>query len=245
MKKKFLQYFNKGGKIVRYFFLIILFIVTIFTFGLSAPYFSDIATSISLPIWMITKNEVVVYDINNTNIESLQILVQALKKENTELKELLGRSDIANRKTILATILVRPNQSPYDTIILDVGRNENIEINDKVLAQGDVVLGEIISVSDKTSKVRLFSSPGIETVVSVGEENITLTAIGNGGSNYIIESPREIEIKEGELITIAGPSIYILGVIGEIFSDPAESFKSILFKSPVNIQQLKWVFVEI
>ena len=45
-----------------------------------------------------------------------------LLKENKELKAILGR--VSNQRAILATVLSRPNNSPYDTLIIDIGKDK-------------------------------------------------------------------------------------------------------------------------
>jgi hypothetical protein len=243
MKKDFLQY-SKRKNIIGYFLFLALLVIGGFLLSVLIPHLSEVVASISTPIWKIVKSEDI-GDIKKTNIEPLQILVEALKKENSELKELLGR-DMSNKNdSVIATILARPNQNPYDIFILDIGRRNGVKIGDIVLAEGEVVLGEIISISETTSKARLFSTPEIETQVTVGADNINITAIGMGGGNFTIRLPREAKVEIGDPVIILGSKVRILGAVGEIFSDPADPFKNILFTSPFNIQQLKWVFVDI
>lgn len=89
-------------------------------------------------------------------INSKLLLSQILLRENNELKTLLGRKE-ENQKFILANVLAKPNLSPYDSLILDVGEGYGIKKGDKVIVNNNVVIGELEDVYLKTSKVRLFS----------------------------------------------------------------------------------------
>lgn len=68
-------------------------------------------------------------------------------------------------------------------------------------------------------------------------------AIGIGGGNFRLEVPREMDVKEGESITIPSISPNIFGIVEKIEYKEADSFQTILFKSPVNTGELKWVEV--
>ena len=66
---------------------------------------------------------------------------EVYKRENENLKSLLLGRD-SGEKRILANIMAKPNHSLYDTLLLDVGTQNDIAIGDKVLAE-KFVLGTI------------------------------------------------------------------------------------------------------
>ncbi len=86
--------------------------------------------------------------------------------ENFKIKEILGRK---NEKTdmILASILSKPNQSPYDTLVIDLGLKDNITAGQKVFALGNIPIGRVAEVYFNSSKIVLFSSPGEKTEVVI------------------------------------------------------------------------------
>ena len=81
-----------------------------------------------------------------------------LLKENKELKAILGR--VSNQRAILATVLSRPNNSPYDTLIIDIGKDKGIEKGDKVLVAGEIVVGTVGEVYARSSKSGTVFFPG-------------------------------------------------------------------------------------
>jgi len=175
-------------------------------------------------------------------IASVKLLDRNLLfEENIELKELLGRD--VTEQTVFATVLTKPNRSLYDTLIIDVGKNAGIVKGDKVLYGGTIVIGKIVEVLKNSSKVLLLSSPREVVDVIVGNNNIETLAYGRGGGVFELELPRDTEVKIGDVIAIPGIISRVLGTVEHIETKPSNPFKTILFKGPVNIFELKWVEV--
>ncbi len=175
-------------------------------------------------------------------IASVKLLDRNLLfEENIELKELLGRE--VTEQTVFATVLTKPNRSLYDTIIIDVGKNAGVIEGDMVLYGGTIVIGKIIEVLKGSSKVLLISSPGEEIDVVVGGNNIETMAYGRGGGVFELELPRDTKVVIGDVVAVPGIVSRILGTVEHIETKPSNPFKTILFKGPVNIFELKWVEV--
>lgn len=166
---------------------------------------------------------------------------ELLFKENKELKEILNRN--IQREIILGTVLARPNQSLYDTLIIDIGYADSVERGDLVLVSGEVIIGKIIRVYKNSSVVELFSSSGKRNNVLIGDKHTSAIAKGRGGMNFSIELPRDVEIKEGDIVQAPDINMQVLGEVEFINKDVSSPFQTILFTSPVNIQQLRWVEV--
>jgi len=166
-----------------------------------------------------------------------------LFEENIELKELLGRE--VTEQTVFATVLTKPNRSLYDTLIIDVGENAGVIEGDRVLYGGTIVIGKIVEVFKGSSKVLLISSPGEEIDVMVGGSNIETMAYGRGGGVFELELPRDTDVVVGDVVAVPGIISRILGTVEHIETKPSNPFKTILFKGPVNIFELKWVEVVI
>lgn len=174
-------------------------------------------------------------------IEYFTISFEAAKKENSELKRLLGR--VEGRDTILAAVLSRPRTSPYDTLVIDIGSTDNIHVGDLVIAFGDYVVGFISKVYTHNAQVTLFSAPGIKTNVLIGEENRVASAEGRGGGNFIAELPRDVNISEGDVVILADITTQIFSVVESISHTSVDAFQVIRFKNPVNLFTLTWVQV--
>ncbi|MEY2664488.1 MAG: hypothetical protein RIT04_296 [Candidatus Parcubacteria bacterium] len=173
---------------------------------------------------------------------SAEAQISELTQENTELKELLGRTVVKN--PILATIIRNSQGTPYDTMIVDVGTEQGITVGSLVYALGSVPIGKVIEVHDTFSKVSLFSYAGQKFDVILGKKNITATATARGGSTFEITLPRDTEIVEGDPVSI--PSIIpgVFGTVASIILSPSQAFSTIVFTMPVNIRELRWVEIE-
>ena len=164
--------------------------------------------------------------------------------ENNQMKEILGRK---NEKVsmVLAAILEKPNQSPYDTLVIDTGTREGVKVGETVFALGNVPIGRIAEVYSSTSKVILFSSPGEKKeVVISGSKSAFFQLVGRGGGNFETILPRDFSIDKGTEASLPGITPYVVGVVQTIISDPRDAFTKALLTSPVNIFELKFVEIK-
>ena len=182
--------------------------------------------------------------------------------DNASIKEILGRKD-PKIPMILSAILSKPNQSPYDTLVVDVGASGGIKIGDTVFALGhsqtgealgDVPIGSIAETYSDSSKVILFSNAGEKTQVVVENKpvsagtgpskNVFMEIVGRGGGNFEMIIPRDFILTAGDQVVLPGLTPYVVGIVETIISDPRDPFIKALLTSPVNVQELKFVEVE-
>ncbi len=164
-----------------------------------------------------------------------------LYHENVILKEHLGRYE-KEPERIFAVVLAKPDMTPYDTLIIDVGKDDDISVGDLIVVE-NVVLGEVAETYQTSSKVRLYSSHGERVTVFIGDNAIGAEAQGLGGGNFEIELPRNVDVFVGDSIYIPEFHPQILGIVEHISSDPNDTFERILFRSPVNLFSLRFVDV--
>jgi len=62
-----------------------------------------------------------------------------------------------------------------------------------------------------------------------------------GGGNFEVKLPRGVDIREGDVISFPAINTQIVGVVEKIKVKAADPFQTILFKSPVNIYELRFV----
>lgn len=188
--------------------------------------------------------------LNNKNLELKDILkesnyrlleMELVKDENKRLRESLGMTNYFE-KSVLSYVLSKPNKTPYDSLILDSGISEGVRVGDIVRFGESVVIGEIVGVEEKTSKARLFSTPGIQSEVVIGG-SLATTAVGYGGGNFLIELPRDIIVKEGMSVHLSNFPRTLLGFIEAIEKNSQDSFQKVFIGSPVNINDIDLVFI--
>jgi rod shape-determining protein MreC len=167
-----------------------------------------------------------------------------LQEENDNLKDILGRSD-KEKTIVLSMILAKPNRTPYDTLIIDRGSDDGIKIDDKVFAGGDILIGSIESVSKDSAKVLMYSTPGNISQVIYGNTGKYFNAHGSGNGTMEVDISRDIEVVEGDMFFYPGLDNTLVGLAKKIEFDPRDTFKKVMIKSPINIQEEKWVEVRI
>lgn len=178
-------------------------------------------------------------------LDGTQALLQTLdayKKENETLKNMLGRE--SQNKRVVSAILAKPNQSLYDTLVLDVGEKQGVMVGNQVMS-GDFVIGVVREVYSGYSKAVLFSSPGEMINVLIGDSNISAQAQGLGGGNFSVKLPKEISVANGDLIRMPGINQKFFGTVSDVLRTAQNSFEFILFSLPININSISWVEVEI
>jgi cell shape-determining protein MreC len=163
--------------------------------------------------------------------------------DDASIKEILNRK---NTKTsmILSAILAKPNQSIYDTLIIDAGTLQGIKVGNIVFALGDVPVGRIDTVYENSSKVILFSNPGETTEGVISGKNIFMQLVGRGGGNFEMIMPKDFTMQKGDQVVMPGINPYVLAIAQTVISDPRDPFNKMLLTSPVNIQEQKFVKVE-
>lgn len=168
----------------------------------------------------------------------------AVRKENESLKALMARLR-PETHTVLAAILAKPNVTPYDTLVIDRGSADGIHIDNRVFAAGDVLIGTIESVDAHTSKVLMYSTPGNISQVIYGDTGKYFNARGAGNGAMEVDVSREVDVKVGDMFFYPGLDNTVVGIVRKVDFDPRDSFKNVILKSPVNIQEERWVEVRI
>lgn len=190
---------------------------------------------------LIAENEDLKNQIEEVKINALDRGI--LLDENLKLKEILSRTK-EDRNLILGVILSKPNQSPYDTLIVDAGENLGVKKGSRVFALGNILIGEVADVYGASSNIKLFSTSGETLKVIVDGTGIYAEAAGRGGGNFEITLPRDVTVVNGATLSIPGISSQLVATVEQIISDPRDPFQKILAISPVNVQELKFVEIE-
>ncbi len=178
-------------------------------------------------------------DFNNARNANYDSIVA----DNASIKEILSRKD-SKTPMILSAILAKPNQSVYDTLLVDIGTLQGVKVGDTVFALGNVPIGRVDTVYDNSSKVILFSNPGETTEGVVSGKNVFMQLVGRGGGNFEMIMPKDFTMQKGDQVVLPGINPYVLGIVQTIIFDPRDPFNKALLTSPVNIQEQKFVEVE-
>jgi len=164
--------------------------------------------------------------------------------ENEKLKETLGRKK-EGQNLLLSSILSKPNQSAYDTLLIDRGTNHGVQVGQNVFASGSIPIGRVSEAYNNSATIVLYSSSGESTPAIVSGKDIFIDAVGRGGGSFEVLLPRDLVVDMGTEVTLPGVTPRVLGVIEKVVSSPRDAFQKVLMTSPVNLFELKFVEVEI
>ncbi len=240
------------GKLI---FVVILFVFCVIFFS----YFDKSLIRGATPIWVIENSFVQ----GLTNVFRLVRSKQSLIRENEMLKSKVASSELAlsvyggiesqnnllletlgrgqKNDYIKASIIARPPKTFFDSIIVDVGENSNIRIDDKVLAPEGAIIGVVSEVFPKNSKIKLFTTSGEITPAYLERESTPVDLKGLGGGVFEASVPRDTKAVMGDRVLSAHIRGELMGVIEEIEMSPTDSFKKLMIRSAVNIFKMHFV----
>lgn len=178
----------------------------------------------------------------NTELENEAILLESVRKENEELKIILSRPD--KKSYILGSIISRPPQSPYDMIVVDAGSDNGVKQGMKAVAYGSILIGHVAEVFPSASKIKLVSYSGEETNLIIENAKISAIGLGLGGGNIEVKIPSSVKVDSGDKINTEGTSHYLLGTADKIEADALNPFQKIIFRMPVNLNELQKIGIE-
>ena len=168
---------------------------------------------------------------------------QALLQKMNALGALLGSSaaSLQNTSGILAGVVARPPESPYDTLVLSAGKSAGVTRGMEAYGPGDVPLGVVETVFDNFSRVTLFSAPGITTYGWIGPSAIPLTIRGAGAGALNASLARSAGIVVGDTVFAPGPGMLPIGSVARIDSDPSSPAVTLRIVPVLNPFSITWV----
>jgi len=169
-----------------------------------------------------------------------QSTIAGLEAENQALRS-LHNATATDR--VLAGVIARPNQTPYDVLILDRGSDHGIVPQAPVFAASTTVIGYTTRVFAQTSIVELITSPQVRTSVYVYGPNIYTNAEGIGGGVLRVGVPQGIPLSEGDVVVVPSVELGIFGRITTIESEPTSPEQFGYVTTEVPIQSLRLVTV--
>jgi len=177
--------------------------------------------------------------IQDLELESLR--TEMIRKENEDLKTSLGR--LSSEPSVLASVVLRPDRTLYNSLVIDTGSKQGVKIGDIVLAYGSVAIGRVVDVRENISHVEVFSQSNSTSVFNHLPTNTHVDIMGRGGSAFEFTIQRDVEVAEGDILALPGTRGYITGLVEKISFNPTDPFQTVFGRSVVNINELRFVEV--
>ncbi|HUY62210.1 MAG TPA: rod shape-determining protein MreC [Candidatus Paceibacterota bacterium] len=165
---------------------------------------------------------------------------QALLEENANLTALLGTAP-APKKGILAGVLARPPESPYDTLVVAAGADAGVTRGMEAFGAGGVPLGVVTTVHTDVARVTLFSAPDMITGGWAGSTSVPITIRGAGAGALDASIQRSAGIAAGDTVFVPGPGMLPIGIVARIDGDPSAPTVTLRIQPMTNVFSLVWV----
>ena len=184
------------------------------------------------------------YAEENQDPQYLNAKIASLESENEGLKNFLGANDGVNVKRpkgSLFSVAQRPPFSPFDTIVVNGGSDNGIQVDDLAFASADVLVGYVTAVFPSTSIVTLYSSSGQRQEVYAGTSSEAVASEGRGGGNFYIKVPSETKITVGDPIIWPSMQNILIGVVNKVDAVSGDAFSYVFFRSLIPIYSIRYV----
>ncbi len=173
----------------------------------------------------------------------------SLKRENTRLRKALEIEDQANIETYISAQVLKNMDSNYlrRSVVLNKGSESEVSEGYAVIHNG-FVIGEIVEVNARTSRMRLITDPESKIAVRVNNE---------AESKGVLKSPFGIELQidlvpQAESVSV-GTRVFTSGIdglparlpIGRIarVDSSQTQYHDIGLETPIDFQKLREVFI--
>lgn len=141
----------------------------------------------------------------NLELRTQALMIQQLRSDNQELRELLGAQQAQELDVVYAE-LVKISLDPYShRVVINRGSNDAIAIGQAVMdAQG--VFGQVERVSAGGAEVILISDPNHALPVSIQRTGMRTLAYGTGNPNRLVlpDLPLNTDIQADDVIVTSG-----------------------------------------
>ena len=183
-----------------------------------------------------------------SEFKSKDISSEITQYENKELKELIN-DYVSSSNKILAKIIVDHDSPFLKSIIINKGSKDNIKIGTNIYDQSYLV-GRVIEVNYKTSRVLLLSDLNSNVPVTIAPENIQAIITGSGDDyadiKYIKQGISDQFSEESIVYSSGTGAIFKSGIpIGKIKIVENDQIKKFYVDFYSDFSQLKYVFAEI
>lgn len=179
-----------------------------------------------------------------------QDLVQSNQgmRENEALRKELGFVKNSKTEMLPCTVLSQNSFGLTDSLVLNCGFNDGVSQGQAVISQGYLV-GKVVYTSKSESTVLLATAADFSTDAKISQTNSTAIVKGSFGSGLILDQVMQSsDLQKGWLVVTAGinqavPKNILIGEVSDIISSNNDLFKKAALISPVDFNNLEFVFV--
>jgi cell shape-determining protein MreC len=172
----------------------------------------------------------------NTDLKLRALTADAVSQEFEEFK---SQFEPRAEDEQPVKVILRPPFVPFDIIRLSGNLEQYAE--GSLVFYKSVVIGSLVEKTGRYGSVELYSTPGKITPASVKGQQFE--AKGLGGGRYLIEVPKDMDVKEGDPVLFPSEQVLLLGVVGQLESNEEDLFKKVFFNLPTPLDSMQYVTI--
>jgi cell shape-determining protein MreC len=180
-----------------------------------------------------------------TVLESKAAQQVLLQSDNDSLRSILKYTKNPDQIIATAAVITPRGASLLGQVTINQGQSAGIIPGDLVIVGDNVLLGTIHTATTNTAIVDLYSNNSYEHTGGFIIKNLGITTDGhgNGNGNFLLAVPSGVQVVDGDVITLPQYPDRVVGIIKSIESDPRDPFQKVIARTPININELKFVQV--
>lgn len=168
--------------------------------------------------------------------------------ENLRLRRLLDFRSSIRVETAAAQVVMHDLTGWFQTLMVDKGFRDGIA-QDMAVVNDEGVIGRILDVSDRHSRVLLITDPASSVDAVIQRNRVRGILTGRDANGCMLKYVRgNLDIQVGDLVVSSGkdgvyPKGLRLGIVQAAFKDPVDLFQKIEVKPLVRLSALEEVLV--
>ena len=187
----------------------------------------------------------------NSKLEQSLRELEIIKSENATLKDYVNLKDKYTEYTTLPAYVINKDISNYnDTIIINAGSKDGIEVNMPVISEKGLV-GHVISVTSSTAKVQTIVDTSSSISCTLTSSRDTIVARGtleNESSLKATFIPTDATIMQGDTVETSGlggiyPKGILIGTIETVIETKNITDRYATIKTAVDFAKIETVLV--
>ncbi len=168
--------------------------------------------------------------------------------ENLRLRRLLDFKNSINAETVAARVAIHDLTGWFQTVMVDKGFRDKIA-PDMAVVNDEGVVGRILDVSDRFSRILLITDPGSSVDAVIQRNRVRGILSGKDANGCTLKYVRgNVDVQVGDLLITSGkdgifPKGLRLGTVQGVFKDPVDLFQKIEVKPLVRLNALEEVLI--
>ena len=193
------------------------------------------------------ENQVLREQIREKNADLL--LLDQLKVENQRLRLLLSSPLRQDEYKKVAEVLTAEMDAYRQQVIINQGKSDGAFVGQPIIDERGVV-GQVISVGEKSSRVLLLTDVTHAIPVQVLRNDVRGIASGTGHSEELIldHLPRTVDIAKGDVLVTSGlgghfPEGYPVAVVETVINDGSSHFARVTARPLASLDRLRYLLL--